>query len=134
VQETEQTFMLGTPAALETKGAQKRKRRRRGQDGAATAETDTTEGKSGKKATSPTVRRRSPFGPLRSGAFQLNYYPITELPKHNTTFCVLVPVPPATAYQEATALLEMEVYGNQMKYQLPTRATKKAKAKKTIEY
>ncbi len=45
-----------------------------------------------------------------------------------------VPVPPATSIWDAGALVEMEVYGNQLKYQLPTRAVRKAKQRKTIEY
>lgn len=56
-----------------------------------------------------------------------------EIPKHETIFVALIPLPPATSLQTATAVMEMELYGNQMRYVLAGRATRKAKQKRTIE-
>ncbi|WFD44319.1 ribonuclease P [Malassezia psittaci] len=54
---------------------------------------------------------------------------VRTVPKYNTVFRVQIP----TSDNENASLLTFELYGNQMRYTLPARATRKHKAKKTIE-
>ncbi|KDN37530.1 hypothetical protein K437DRAFT_259766 [Tilletiaria anomala UBC 951] len=108
IQETEQTLMLGTPLWLDSEGKGKKKRNNN--------------------------LHRSPADANNGRARRLDNYPLVrQISKHNSNFLVMIPVPPATTFQEATALIELELYGNQMKYVLPSRATRKAKQRKTIE-
>lgn len=48
------------------------------------------------------------------------------IPKHNTVFRLALPLDDGT--------LACEVHGNQLRYSLPTRITRKHKARKTIEF
>lgn len=54
---------------------------------------------------------------------------VRTVPKHNTVFRVEIP---ASAAPDAPRL-SLDLYGNQMRYTLPMRATRKHKARKTIE-
>lgn len=54
---------------------------------------------------------------------------IRTVPKQNTVFRVAIP---ATQAADAPRL-SLDLYGNQMRYTLPARATRKHKARKTIE-
>ena len=57
---------------------------------------------------------------------QCAYARLTKgIPKHNTVFRIDIPL------QDGT--LTMDVHGNQVRYTLPARATRKHKAKKTVE-
>ncbi|WFD00177.1 ribonuclease P [Malassezia yamatoensis] len=60
---------------------------------------------------------------------QNNQEKVRTIPKHNTVFRVQIP----TSDSENASLLTFELYGNQMRYTLPARATRKHKARKTIE-
>ncbi|PKI85331.1 hypothetical protein MVES1_000233 [Malassezia vespertilionis] len=49
------------------------------------------------------------------------------VPKRNTVFRVVLPI------GNETASLSLDLYGNQMRYTMPARSTRKHKARKTIE-
>ncbi|KAK0536137.1 hypothetical protein OC842_002085 [Tilletia horrida] len=63
---------------------------------------------------------------------------VRVVPKHNTVFELQVPLPPlpsSSATATATAqTLAVPLYGNQMSQGLPTRATKKHKARKSVDF
>lgn len=57
------------------------------------------------------------------------------VPKHNAVFVVRVPLPAiGAANDKPTAFLEMPLQGNQMEGQMVTRATRKWKQKRTMDF
>ncbi|KAE8211111.1 hypothetical protein CF327_g5102 [Tilletia walkeri] len=86
------------------------------------------------------LRQRRPVRSLTKRASQTGKSGETRVvPKHNAVFEVLVPIPPtssmtSTAPDAAEQLLAVPLYGNQMSQGFPTRATKKHKARKSVDF
>ncbi|KAL9936228.1 hypothetical protein V8E36_005070 [Tilletia maclaganii] len=64
---------------------------------------------------------------------------IRTVPKHNTVFELLIPLPSSTnkdisSSKDEATVLAVPLYGNQMAQSYPTRATRKHKARKSVDF
>ncbi|CAD6927057.1 unnamed protein product [Tilletia controversa] len=120
--ETENTFVIAVEPAPQTTPTQ-----------ALPTEGESDEALRQRRSVRPLAKRTSQSG--KSGETRV-------IPKHNAVFEVLVPIPPTAPTKatdtgragDAERTLAVPLYGNQMSQGFPTRASKKHKARKSVDF